>query len=298
MEHNVIGSGGSGKIYKIFIEGTGEYVAVKKIWNKKKLDKNLEKEFLAEVEILGTIRHANIVKLLCCISREDSKLLVYEYLEKRSLDQWLHGKKKRGTVEDNSLSWAQRLNIAVGAAQGLCYMHHDCIPAIIHRDVKSSNILLDYVSTPRLRILDWLNCWLSKTKNLIPCQLLLDLSVTLLQSWLLEEKETTETSIQTWQIGHGDITNQANQSKRLLMRTIMEASNVEEMTTVFKLGLMCTNTLPGNRPTMKEILYMLRQQGHADTKKIATEAHEAPLLVSLSGRRTSKRIEDEELGFA
>ncbi|KAG2301325.1 hypothetical protein Bca52824_029976 [Brassica carinata] len=78
---------------------------------------------------------------------------------------------------------------------------------------------------------------------------------------------------------------------------IKEASNIEEMTTVFKLGLMCTNTLPGNRPTMKEILYMLRQQGHVETKKIASEAHEAPLLVSLSGRRTSKRIEDEELGF-
>ena len=78
---------------------------------------------------------------------------------------------------------------------------------------------------------------------------------------------------------------------------IKEPSNTEEMTTVFQLGLMCTNTLPGNRPTMKEVLYMLRQQVHGETKKIATEAHEAPLLVSLSGRRTSKRIENEELGF-
>ena len=144
MEHNVIGSGGSGKVYKIHIGSSGQYVAVKRIWDNKKLDKNLEKEFIAEVEILGTIRHVNIVKLLCCFSREDSKLLVYEYLEKRSLDQWLHGKKKGGDAEANSLNWSQRLNIAVGAAQGLCYMHHDCTPAIIHRDVKSSNILLDY----------------------------------------------------------------------------------------------------------------------------------------------------------
>ncbi|KAL0685975.1 hypothetical protein Bca4012_052823 [Brassica carinata] len=276
MEHNVIGSGGSGKIYKIFIEGSGQYVGlksemdqkaknkshtskknlygptVKKIWNKKKLDKNLEKEFLAEVEILGTIRHANIVKLLCCISREDSKLLVYEYLEKRSLDQWLHGKKKRGNVEDNSLNWAQRLNIAVGTAQGLCYMHHDCTPAIIHRDVKSSNILLDYVFNAKIA-----------------------------------------------DFGLAKLLVKQNQEPHTMSAVAGSFGYIapEEMTTVFKLGLMCTNTLPGNRPTMKEVLYMLRQQGQGETKKTATEAHEAPLLVSLSGRRTSKRIEDEELGF-
>lgn len=78
---------------------------------------------------------------------------------------------------------------------------------------------------------------------------------------------------------------------------IKEASTTEAMTTVFKLGLMCTNTLPTHRPSMKEILFVLRQQGLEATKKTATEAHEAPLLVSLSGRRTSKRVEDEDLGF-
>lgn len=78
---------------------------------------------------------------------------------------------------------------------------------------------------------------------------------------------------------------------------IKEASMTEEMTTVFKLGLMCTNTLPSHRPSMKEILYVLRQQGSEATKKTASEAHEAPLLVSLSGRRTSKRVQAEDLGF-
>ncbi|KAL0890699.1 hypothetical protein Bca101_014682 [Brassica carinata] len=77
---------------------------------------------------------------------------------------------------------------------------------------------------------------------------------------------------------------------------IKDASNTEEMTTVFKLGLMCTNTLPSHRPSMKEVLYVLRQQGLEATKRTATEAPEAPLLVSLSGRRTSKRVEDEDIG--
>ncbi|KAF2531247.1 hypothetical protein F2Q70_00032337 [Brassica cretica] len=78
---------------------------------------------------------------------------------------------------------------------------------------------------------------------------------------------------------------------------IKEASSTEEMTTVFKLGLMCTNTLPSHRPSMKEVLYVLRQQGLEGAQKTAAEAPEAPLLVSLSGRRTTKRVEDEALGF-
>jgi len=148
IDNNVIGSGGSGKVYRVAINPSGEIVAVKKIWNKKKLEQKLEKEFLAEVKILSSIRHSNIVKLLCCISSDNSKLLVYEYLENRSLDLWLHRKSSRastisGSVQHVVLDWPKRFQIAVGAARGLSYMHHDCSPPIVHRDVKSSNILLD-----------------------------------------------------------------------------------------------------------------------------------------------------------
>lgn len=148
-ETNLIGSGGSGKVYCIDINHAGYYVAVKRIWSNNELDKKLEKEFQAEVQILGSIRHSNIVKLLCCVWNENSKLLVYEYMENQSLDRWLHKKKKRLTsaamnfLEQSVLDWPRRLQIAIGAAQGLSYMHHDCSPPIIHRDVKSSNILLD-----------------------------------------------------------------------------------------------------------------------------------------------------------
>lgn len=146
-ESHMIGSGGSGKVYKVQVRSLGEYVAVKKMCNITKTDERLEKQFLAEVEILGTIRHSNIVKLLCCISTENSKLLVYEYMENHSLDRWLHYKRKlssiSGSVHHVVLDWPQRLHIAIGAARGLCYMHHDCPTPIIHRDMKSSNILLD-----------------------------------------------------------------------------------------------------------------------------------------------------------
>uniref|UniRef100_A0A6N2KFU5 Protein kinase domain-containing protein n=1 Tax=Salix viminalis TaxID=40686 RepID=A0A6N2KFU5_SALVM len=145
-ERNLIGSGGSGQVYRVAANGFGS-VAVKRISNHRNSDQKLEKEFLAEIEILGTLRHLNIVKLLCCISNDNSKLLVYEYMENHSLDQWLHSEKKAesssASMNHVALDWSKRLQIAVGAAQGLCYLHHDCSPPIVHRDVKSSNILLD-----------------------------------------------------------------------------------------------------------------------------------------------------------
>ncbi|CAN8265201.1 unnamed protein product [Cochlearia groenlandica] len=321
MEHNVIGSGGSGKVYKIFIENSGQYVAVKRIWDNKKVDKNLEKEFLSEVEILGTIRHANIVKLLCCISRDDSKLLVYEYLEKRSLDQWLHGKKKSGNLEaNNSLTWPQRLNIAVGAAQGLCYMHHDCTPAIIHRDVKSSNILLDYEFNAKIADFGLAKMLIKQDQQLHTMSAVAGSFGYIAPEYAYTSKVDEKIDVYSFGVvllelvtgregnNGDDHTNLADwswkhyQTGKHIVETfdedIKEASKAEEMTTVFKLGLMCTNTLPSHRPSMKEVLYVLNQQSLKETKTASTEAHEAPLLVSLSGRsRTSKRVGDEDLGF-
>jgi hypothetical protein len=75
IDNNVIGSFESGKVYRVAINPSVEIVAVKKIWNKKKVEEKLEKEFLAEVKIPSSIRHSNIVKLLCCISSDNSILL-------------------------------------------------------------------------------------------------------------------------------------------------------------------------------------------------------------------------------
>jgi serine/threonine protein kinase len=155
MEKNLIGSGGSGNVYRVThinrCNGSTGVVAVKLIRNTGSLDENLEREFESEVSILGNVRHNNIVRLLCCISGDESKLLVYDYMDNGSLDNWLHGHATRAGnsmarpqfVQRAPLDWPTRLIVAVGVAQGLCYMHHDCSPPIIHRDVKTSNILLD-----------------------------------------------------------------------------------------------------------------------------------------------------------
>eukprot|EP00253_Pinus_taeda_P016781 PITA_16781 len=132
-EGNVIGSGATGKVYKACLRN-GQEVAVKKISNR-------GNEFEAEVDTLREIRHSNILKLLCCISSAESdfKLLVFEYIENGNLFDCLHG----GSESMQALGWPVRHKIAVGVARGLCYLHHDCKPPILHRDVKSSNILVD-----------------------------------------------------------------------------------------------------------------------------------------------------------
>ncbi|KAK1324191.1 LRR receptor-like serine/threonine-protein kinase HSL2 [Acorus calamus] len=141
-EANIIGTGGSGQVYRVRLK-TGQTVAVKKLWGgPRKLE--TERDFRSEVETLGRVRHGNIVKLLLCCTDGESRILVYEYMENGSLGEALHGEK------GGTLDWDQRVKIAIGAAQGLAYLHHDCVPPIIHRDVKSNNILLDAEFCPRV----------------------------------------------------------------------------------------------------------------------------------------------------
>uniref|UniRef100_A0A5B7BFP3 Protein kinase domain-containing protein n=1 Tax=Davidia involucrata TaxID=16924 RepID=A0A5B7BFP3_DAVIN len=141
VDKNIVGHGGSGTVYKIELSN-GEVVAVKKLWSGKTKDSAsedqlfLDKELKTEVETLGSIRHKNIVKLYCYFSSLDCSLLVYEYMPNGNLWDALH----KGKI---LLDWPTRHQIALGIAQGLAYLHHDLLPPIIHRDIKSTNILLD-----------------------------------------------------------------------------------------------------------------------------------------------------------
>ncbi|XP_057974029.1 receptor protein-tyrosine kinase CEPR1 [Malania oleifera] len=148
VDKNVVGRGGSGTVYKIELSNR-EVVAVKKLWSRKMKDSTPEDELIldkglkTEVETLGSIRHKNIVKLYSYFSSLDCSLLVYEYMPNGNLWDALHG----GWV---LLDWPTRHQIALGIAQGLAYLHHDLLPPIIHRDIKSTNILLDANYQPKV----------------------------------------------------------------------------------------------------------------------------------------------------
>ncbi|KAK9069779.1 hypothetical protein SSX86_010175 [Deinandra increscens subsp. villosa] len=135
-ESLVIGRGGFGKVYK----GKVSYGSSQVVVAVKRLDSKSNQgvtEFWAEVEMLSVLRHCNLVSLIGYCNHENEMILVYEYMPNGTLDDHLH---KLHT----SLSWIQRLNICIGAGRGLHYLHTGTgiESGVIHRDVKSSNILL------------------------------------------------------------------------------------------------------------------------------------------------------------
>nr|XP_023903652.1 MDIS1-interacting receptor like kinase 2-like [Quercus suber] len=132
-----IGKGGHGTVYKAN-QSSGNIVAVKKLQSLGDGEIAQQKEFFNEIRALTEIRHRNIVKFHGFCSHSQHSFLIYEYLEKGSLDKIL-----MNDGEAKELDWNKRVNIIKGVAHALFYMHHDCLPPIVHRDISSKNILLD-----------------------------------------------------------------------------------------------------------------------------------------------------------
>lgn len=130
-QDRVLGSGGFGEVYKGELEdGTAVAVKAAKVGNTKGTD-----QVLNEVRILSQVNHRNLVRLLGCCVEAEQPLMIYEYIPNGTLHHHLH--------KNGFLDWSTRLNIALQTAEGLAYLHSSAYTPIYHRDVKSSNILLD-----------------------------------------------------------------------------------------------------------------------------------------------------------
>ncbi|XP_050271535.1 MDIS1-interacting receptor like kinase 2-like isoform X2 [Quercus robur] len=132
-----IGTGGYGSVYKAQLP-SGKVVAIKKLHRLEAENPTFDKSFKNEVKMLVAIRHRNIVKLLGYCLHNRCMFLIYEYMERGSLFSVLSN-----DVEAVEFDWMKRMNVIKSIAHALCYMHHECVPAIVHRDITSNNILLN-----------------------------------------------------------------------------------------------------------------------------------------------------------
>lgn len=134
QDSNILGEGGFGCVYKARLDDN-LHVAVKRLNCE---NQDAEREFENEVDLLSKIRHPNIISLLGCSIYGETRFIVFELMQNGSLETHLHG-----PSHGSALNWHMRMKIALDTARGLEYLHEHCKPPVIHRDMKSSNILLD-----------------------------------------------------------------------------------------------------------------------------------------------------------
>ncbi|KAJ7949559.1 Leucine-rich repeat receptor-like protein kinase [Quillaja saponaria] len=277
MTDKIIGMGSTGTVYKAEMPG-GEIIAVKKLWGKHKEIIRRRRGVLAEVEVLGNVRHRNIVRLLGCCSNRECTMLLYEYMPNGNLDDLLHGKNKC----DNLIAdWFTRYKIALGVAQGICYLHHDCDPVIVHRDLKPSNILLDGEMEARVAdfgVAKLIHCDESMsviagsygyiapeyayTLQVDERSDIYSFGVVLME--ILSGKRSVDA-----EFGDGNSIVDWIRSKTKTKNGVNDildknagagcASIKEEMLQMLKIALLCTSRNPADRPCMRDVVLMLQE---------------------------------------
>ncbi|KAL2521398.1 Protein BRASSINOSTEROID INSENSITIVE 1 [Forsythia ovata] len=271
---SLIGSGGFGDVYRAQLKD-GSVVAIKKLIH---VSGQGDREFTAEMETIGKIKHPNLVPLLGYCKVGEERLLVYEYMKFGSLEDVLHDRKKIGI----KLNWAARRKIALGAARGLVFLHHNCTPHIIHRDMKSSNVLLDQNLEARVsdfgmaRLMSAMDTHLSVstlagTPGYVPpeyyqsfrCSTKGDVysyGVVLLE--LLTGKQPTDSA----DFGDNNIVGWVKQHAKLRISDVFDPELLKEDPTLeiellqhLKVACACLDDRPCKRPTMIRVMAMFKE---------------------------------------
>ncbi|GLJ24242.1 hypothetical protein SUGI_0462260 [Cryptomeria japonica] len=263
----VLGSGGFGTVFKgVLWDGT--LVAIKK--SKQTLNLEDDHEFLNEVSILSQINHRNIVKLLGCCIHTKFPLLVSEFVPNGTLFEHLHSK-------ESYLSWASRLRIAIETAEALAYLHSGASQPIFHRDVKSSNILLNERLSPKLAdfgisrlILASTNTHL--TTNIMGTRGYLDPEYFL--TYQLTEKSdvysfgvvlvelltslkpiSTERASEEWNLSYLFLSKRNDHRlTEILDSKVLNEENLQQMEDMGRLARECLHLERRKRPLMKEVV--------------------------------------------
>ncbi|KAL0006438.1 hypothetical protein SO802_013999 [Lithocarpus litseifolius] len=266
---NKLGEGGFGPVYK----GTlydGRVVAVKQLSAASHQGKN---QFITEIAVISAVQQRNLVKLYGCCIEADKRLLVYEYLENRSLDQALFGEKSL------NLNWPTRYDICLGVARGLAYLHEESRLRIVHRDVKASNILLDSNLIPKLSDFGLAKLYDDDNKSHISTGLAGTIGYLApeyaMRGHLTEKTDVFAFGIVALEIVSGRLNSDSSleEEKAYLLEwawqlhenncevDLVDAKlsefNVEEVKRVMGVSFLCTQASPTLRPLMSRVVAML-----------------------------------------
>nr|XP_043631540.1 putative receptor-like protein kinase At4g00960 isoform X2 [Erigeron canadensis] len=272
---NKLGEGGFGTVYKGRLE-EGIEIAVKRLSQTSSQGVN---EFKNEVICVSKLQHRNLVKLLGCCIKGNERLLVYEYMQNRSLDLFIFDERK-----SMLLDWTKRFNIIMGIARGLVYLHQDSRLRIIHRDLKASNILLDEDMNPKISDFGVARSFggnetqanterVVGTCGYISPEYALDgifsiksdvfsFGVLVLEivigkrnrGFILPGKDNNL-------IGHAWMLYNEGRLMELIDPTLVESCHPSEVLRSIEVGFLCVQRNPGERPNMSSVIRMLGGEG-------------------------------------
>ncbi|KAM3223667.1 hypothetical protein ACQJBY_057183 [Aegilops geniculata] len=281
-QSNKIGDGGYGPVYKGTLKD-GTAVAVKVLSFQSRQGVN---EFLTELTTMSGISHENLVKLYGCCAEGSHRILVYNYLENNSLAQTLLGS-QHSNIQFN---WRTRVNICIGVAQGLAYLHDGARPPVIHRDIKASNILLDKDLTPKISdfgLARLLPSGVAHISTRVTGTLGYLAPEYAIRGQLTKKSDVYSFGVLLIEIVSGRCntdTRLSYEDQILLVKTweyydqgqldkIIDSSlgddlDVDEACRFLKVGLLCTKNITKRRPDMSTVTRMLRGEKDVESQEI------------------------------
>nr|GLL37553.1 probable leucine-rich repeat receptor-like protein kinase At5g49770 isoform X3 [Ipomoea trifida] len=293
---NCTGSGGYGKVYRGLL-APGELVAIKRA-QQGSLQGALE--FKTEIELLSRIYHKNVVNLVGFCYEQGEQMLVYEYIPNGTLRESLSGK------SGIQLNWMRRLKIALDAARGLAYLHELAVPPIIHRDVKSNNILLDdnlnakvadfgiskllgdsdkgHVSTQVKGTFGYLDPEYYMTQQLTDRSDVYSFGVVLLE--LITAKPPIERGNHIVKVVSEAIDDESNSRKldQVIDEILTPCTNLKGVQKFINLAMSCVRESAAERPSMGQVVREIENIIHmAEEVQAASEAASSLWMESRSG---------------